>query len=150
MTPEDVEAELVKVLKERDELEAQYAAMREALATVRAREKCGEDYGRCLACDQRLDSALASDAGKALLKRLEQHRLERDVQRERAEKAERALSEPYPLFEKFREARAQAIEEAAKVAEAGGCDSGSVWQTTDTTFIAHNIASAIRALKEGT
>jgi hypothetical protein len=135
MTAEEVEAELAKALKERDDLEAQCAAMREVLEQRGCEEGGGgcqveTPFNLCPTCE-----ALTSDAGKALLERLE--------------KAER-LAEMGGLS--AADVWSRALEEAATVAE----DERRLYEPIEmqtgyfkkANEVAGRIAAAIRALKE--
>ncbi len=148
MTAEEVEAELAKALKERDELEAQCAAMREVLEQRGCEEGGGgcqveTPFNLCPTCE-----ALTSDAGKALLERLEmaEEQLAGFVAQSRAANQLGGIERRMD-----KRARAQALEEAAKVAE----DERRLYEPIEmqtgyfkkANEVAGRIAAAIRALK---
>lgn len=128
-----------------EELEAQCAVMRDLLQgdcapihPITCSAWSSPPRGPCdcgtIETQAEIDAALSSDAGKALLERLE------EAERELAELEATTLHEV--LEPARRKARNDAIEEAAKVADGKGVPSHD--------YCAQEISAAIRALKEQT
>lgn len=156
----DLQCELENARDTIAQFEAQAAAMHEALEHCKHRpheHNPGPEF-TVTQCEV-IDRALASDAGKALLERLEGTEKARDANwmlaqqlRERAEKAERERDEwriaaehpesmhaPRPWVRAVQKARARALEEAAKVAES---------YEPECESCPRGVVNAILALKE--